>query len=83
MSQSTAQQNLEQVRQLTDTFSEDMAEYRQIAEAAKNLARAAEPLYDQSQHLLYISLILPIVRVAVDLKLFEILLNSVGSAYHY
>ena len=70
-----------QLGYLATTLPEDEAERKQIAEAAKALARAAEPLYDQTQRLVYSNLVLPIVRVAVDLQLLEILSYPPGKVY--
>ena len=80
MSSNTAER-LAQLDDLTRNLPDDETECKQIAEAAKALARAAEPLYDQTQRLMYSNLILPLVRVAVDLRLFEHLSNPVGKVY--
>ena len=70
-----------QLRALSNHLPENEIDRKQIAEAAKDLARAAEPLQDQTQRLLYSNLVLPIVRVAVDLDLLELLSIPVGKVY--
>ena len=77
----TIAERLVQLHRLAETLPEDDGERKQIAEAAKALARAAEPLYDQTQRLVYSNLVLPIVRVAVDLDLFKHLSRPVGKAH--
>ncbi len=78
---STTAERLAQLYRLAETLPENDGERKQIAEAAKALARAAEPLYYQTQRLVYSNLVLAVVRVAVDLDLFKHLSTPVGKAH--
>lgn len=72
---------LKQLHELEANLPADESGRRQVAEAAKNLARAAEPVYDQTQRLVYSNLILPLVRVAVDLELFQTLSSDPAKSF--
>jgi hypothetical protein len=72
---------VEQLQAMKGSLPDSVHDRKLVAEAAKELARAAEPVYDQTQRVLYSNLILPVVRVAVELKLFKLL--SEGSPKHF
>lgn len=68
------------LRKLATDPPQDEGQRKEIAAAAHDLARAVEPLYDQTQRLIYSHTIVPTMDTANDLGLLALLSDPVGTA---